>query len=139
MNNLIENLKKIAPSICIKVEWTEDENFSWDGDGPDPILDGYSPYDVDVRAMTIVNGDLIEGRESLGGCYRDSGNITDDDEDVHGYLPQMIAVAAGELYLLTKNPEALKIRVVMDEEMKRRYEIQSTSRKDSTSLRLRHC
>lgn len=88
------DLRKIAPSISFSVELSEDHNYRWDGDGPDPAEDGYVPYDVDVTAKAIVDGDEIVGRASLGGHYQKPG---EPDPEIGGYLPQMLQEAADEL------------------------------------------
>jgi hypothetical protein len=91
---ILANLKKIAPDISFKTTWTPDPNFRWDGDGPDPAEEGYQAYDVDVFARAIVNGEIVEGRNSLGGSYSTPG---EHDPDIHGYLPQMLEEATAEL------------------------------------------
>ena len=97
----IEILKTEHPDVHISVTRELDEYFQWDGDGPDPELDGYEAYNVDVEAMTIRNGELITGSDSLGGSY-----FKPDEEigECHGYLPQMIDEA------LERLDEALKER-----------------------------
>lgn len=87
-------LKKVAPSISFSVFYTIDHNFRWDGDGPDPVDEGFDAYDVDVYARTVVDGDILEGRASLGGTYEKPGT---KDPDIGGYLPQMLEEAVDEL------------------------------------------
>src|ERR1700721_1573741 len=90
----IDALKLSRPDVVITVSRERDDNFSWDGDGPDPVNDGYYPYDVDVTARTIRNGEMIEGTASLGGSYYQ------DEEpigEIHGYLPQKVDEAIEEL------------------------------------------
>ena len=92
----IEALRLARADVAITVSRTVDECFVWDGDGPDPIDEGFQAYDVDVVASTIRDGKLIEGRASLGGSYYQ------DDEplgEIHGYLPQMVEEAIEELDL----------------------------------------
>ncbi len=82
------------PDIAIVVTRTRDENFQWDGDGPDPAEDGFDAYDVDVKAFSIRNGQLLEGSASLGGSYFREDEPT---AEIHGYLPQMVEEAVEEL------------------------------------------
>ena len=91
---IFAKLKKVAPNIAFSVERTSDPNFVWDGDGPDPAEEGYVAYDVDVYARAIVDGEVVEGQDSLGGVY----DLPDElDPDVNGYLPQMLEEATVEL------------------------------------------
>src|SRR5262245_24213466 len=91
---ILANLKKLCPNISFKTTWTPDPSFRWDGDGPDPVEEGYQAYDVDVYATVIVRGDTTEGRQSLGGSYSQPGH---HDPDIHGYLPQMLEEALNDL------------------------------------------
>lgn len=91
---ILDGLKKHAPLIAFSVSWTPDPNFVWDGDGPDPADEGYEAHDVDVFARAVVEGELMEGRDSLGGAYERPGSF---DPDIHGYLPQMFQEAVDEL------------------------------------------
>lgn len=74
MNQLIQEIKAIVPHMAIKVKWELDPYESWNGDGPNPRDDGYSPYNVTVTSYTIVGGELLSGDESLGGCWEDPKN-----------------------------------------------------------------
>lgn len=90
----IEQLRQTRPDVAIVVTREVDSYFSWDGDGPDPRDEGYSPYDVDVKAVAVRKGKLVEGVASLGGSYF----LPDEDTgEVHGYLPQLIEEAVREL------------------------------------------
>lgn len=93
-NQIWKRLKDVCPNIQFEVTWSEDPHFEWDGDGPDPADRGYQPYDVDVYARAIIRGDLVEGRDSLGGVYEKPGAY---DRDVNGYLPQMLLRAVDDL------------------------------------------
>jgi hypothetical protein len=90
----IEELRVSRPDVAITIERELDPYFSWDGDGPDPRDEGYSPYTVTVMAIAIRNGELLTGDDSLGGCYYRPNEPIDD---VHGYLPQMVEEAVDEL------------------------------------------
>lgn len=92
-----EKIRKLAverPDVAFRVERDLDETFVWDGDGPDPVEDGYYPYDVTVTAFTIRNGEVIEGTSTLGGSYY---GYDEEIGEVHGYLPQMVDEALAEL------------------------------------------
>lgn len=87
-------LKEIAPQISVGVRRDEDTNFIWDGDGPDPSEFGFIPYNIDVYAMSIVNGEEVEGHGYLGGSYDKPGEF---DPDIGGYFPQKLEEAFEEL------------------------------------------
>lgn len=90
----IEALRLTRPDVAITVTRELDPSFEWDGDGPDPTEDGFDAYDVDVVACCIRNGQLIEGRASLGGSYFQP---EEPIGAVHGYLPQMVDEAVEEM------------------------------------------
>ena len=92
---IIEGLAKIAPHVAIDVSWELDSYHSWDGDGPDPRNQGYSPYDVTVTAKTIIDGRERDGKAHLGGVYEKPG---EQDQDIHGYFTQMVDEALVELH-----------------------------------------
>lgn len=91
---IFNNLAELAPSVVFRASREADECFVWDGDGPDPWEEGYTPYNVTVEAMTIVGGVTVEGQSHLGGSYY---KFDEPIDDVHGYLPQMLEEAAEEL------------------------------------------
>lgn len=92
---IISGLSKIAPHVAIDVSWEEDLHYVWDGDGPDPGLEGYVAHDVDVTAKTILGGREITGQDSLGGVYEKQG---EQDQNIHGYFPGMVDGALSQLY-----------------------------------------
>lgn len=111
-------LKEIAPNVAFTVELTPDPNYRWDGDGPDPYDNGFTPNDVDVKATMIVKGEPVSGSSSMGGHY------TNDkpDSDLGGYLPQMLKEAADELAKeLPGNPDLAAVSVFLTQEMRERY------------------
>jgi hypothetical protein len=123
---IFDELKTRAPSICFAISREEDSYFSWDGDGPDPRDDGYTPYNVDVEARAIENGEVRTGRNSLGGSYY---KPEEPLGDVHGYLPQMLEEAAeelcGQLSDASLRVQARAAQAFLNEEMQRRYDAQS--------------
>jgi ABC-type cobalt transport system substrate-binding protein len=92
---IVSGLSKIAPHVAIDVSWEEDLHYVWDGDGPDPGLEGYVAHDVTVSAETIIDGRKIDGKAYLGGVYEKQG---ERDQNIHGYFPQMVDEALSELY-----------------------------------------
>lgn len=90
----LTTLKTIAPGIAITVSRTRDDSYTWDGDGEDPVERGIYPFDVDVTAKAIINGEIVEGSASLGGSYFEP---EEPIGDVHGYLPQMLEEAIEDL------------------------------------------
>ncbi|MCP4643085.1 MAG: hypothetical protein GY851_21745 [bacterium] len=93
-HELITEMARARPLVHIVVEWEEDPNHVWDGDGSDPVEDGEIAHDVTVVAQTIMFGRMIEGVSGLGGSYSPRGGP--HCPDIHGYFPQMLheAVAA---------------------------------------------
>lgn len=88
-------LRDMLPTVAISVHREHDRDAVWDGEGPDPVEIGYEPYVVVVRAIAIMNGEIIEGSAYLGSSYYKA------DEPlgmVHGYLPQLIEEALEELH-----------------------------------------
>src|SRR3990167_1328629 len=128
---IFAQLKKIAPNISFKVSRSPDHNFRWDGDGPDPAEDGYVAYDVDVYARTIIDGEVVEGRQSLGGSYDKPGEF---DSDIHGYLPQMLEEAATELAGELKGDAAPLLRQLAEA---KKYLKQVLSSRYASSMRRR--
>lgn len=131
---IFAELKKIAPNIVFSVRREEDPNYRWDGDGPDPAEEGYVAYDVDVTARAIVNGEDIEGRNSLGGTYNKPDEF---DQDISGYLPQMLEEAAKELLMQLRDVvgleepidrQAMAAGKYLREVMRLRYEEQRRGR-----------
>lgn len=93
-SEIAARLAILAPCIAFSVSREIDENYRWDGDGPDPRENGFDAYDVTVTARTIVDGQIVEGENCLGGSY-----FQDDEPTgkIHGYLLQMLAEAVCDL------------------------------------------
>lgn len=93
--SITDRLKITRPEIAIVVKWKENCDYEWDGDGEDPIKEGFYPYNVNVCASTIRNGELIEGFAYLGGCYSEDAGKS--EPDINGYLDQLVEEAVAEL------------------------------------------
>jgi hypothetical protein len=123
---LRDTLRTLAPSVCFQLQRSPDEDTRWDGTGPDPIENGYRPYDVDVIAITIIQGQIVRGDSSLGGSYYQ------EDEPlglVHGYLYQMLDVAAEKLSESVPqghpiHDQIAAVRAYLREVMQRNYDQQ---------------
>lgn len=87
-------LKRLAPSVIFSVSAEIDPCYRWDGDGPDPVENGFDAYDITVKALTIDCGTIREGEAYLGGSYFEPDEPTGE---IHGYLLQMLEEAAEEL------------------------------------------
>lgn len=118
---IFRELKRIAPNIAFSVDWTEDPNFKWDGDGPDPRDQGYLFYDVEVNAKTIIHGEEYEGKKYLGGV---DGKPDEQDPDVHGYLPQMLQGAVADMIadLPDSMAQAHEVMKYLDDVLYARYD-----------------
>ena len=93
-SEIAARLATLAPSISFSVSREIDENYRWDGDGEDPAENGFDAYNVTVTARAIVDGQIVEGENSLGGSY-----FQDDEPtgEIHGYLLQMLEEATQDL------------------------------------------
>lgn len=90
----IADLRVWCPEVNISVTREIDDFAVWDekelGEKPDDC----QPYVFTVTARTIRNGEMLTGESTLSESW-----CTPDEpiDDVHGYLPQMIDEALGEL------------------------------------------
>lgn len=125
--SLLDTLAKIAPAITFNVAREYDPHFRWDGDGPDPVEEGYLPHDVTVYA-TAGNR---EGIASMVGHYQKPGEV----DDLGGYLPQMLEEAVNALameiqgdsfYKTAERDIAVAVRY-LKREMAERYAKQMSS------------
>jgi len=90
---LLDELKQKRPEVSVRVTWEIDPYYEWDGDGE--LLEDMIAHNVDVKALTIINGVLLEGVASLGGCY--SNEDGSHDPEIHGYFPQLLEEALEDL------------------------------------------
>jgi len=93
--DILDKVRKEDSGIHIGIEWQQDPNFVWDGDGPDPANDGIVAHDVTVTACKIIAGEMYEGSANLGGSYSPYGGP--HCPLIHGYLAQMVEEAVTEL------------------------------------------
>ena len=97
-------LAALAPSISIRTIWEHDPDPSFSElSGPglafeneDP--DEWSPWQSEVRATAIVNGDEITGSAYMGGTWEKAGNDpATSNPTISGYENQMTQEALEEL------------------------------------------
>ncbi len=94
---ILSALRRIAPNVSIETNWSEDADFIWDGDGPDPAEKGYFPHTVEVVVtVETEGGKTFSGNDFLGGTYARPGV---EDPNVSGYFPQMLEMALKGLHL----------------------------------------
>ncbi len=94
---ILSGICRTAPNVSIEINWREDADFIWDGDGPDPAEEGYFPHTVEVVAtVETEDGTTFSGIDFLGGTYARPGV---EDPNISGYFPQMLEMALKELYL----------------------------------------
>ena len=103
----IDQLKAESPHIAISVDAEYDGLYEWDGCGEDHKEDRLYPFVVTVTAYAIQDGEIIQGRECLGGCYAESAVDFEQDEssdqyEIHGYFHQMAEQAVLDLHLATE-------------------------------------
>ena len=94
-DKIVEKLRADRPEVAVSVTWEQDLSFAWDGDGPDPVEDGFVAHDVTVTVTSVRDGELVEGHSHLGGSYSEFGGP--HCPDIHGYFPQMLEEAIEEL------------------------------------------
>ena len=93
---ILSGVRRIAPNVSIKIRWQLDRYYIWDGDGPDPVEQGYVPHNVYVSAVVVTTeGKTVFGRGVLGGVYESEGM---EDPNIHGYFPQLLEIALMELH-----------------------------------------
>ncbi len=94
---ILSGVRRIAPNVSIKIRWQVDRYYIWDGDGPDPVEQGYVPHNVYVSAVVVTTeGKTVFGRGVLRGVYESEGM---EDPNIHGYFPQMLFTALEELHV----------------------------------------
>jgi len=94
-DSILAALAVSRPDSAVSVKWELNESFEWNGDGPDPIEEGYYPHEVTVTARTIRGGKMIEGTSCLGGSYSEFNGP--HCPMIHGDFPQMLDEAIAEL------------------------------------------
>ena len=110
-------LKTLAPSICIETHWSIDEyadRMSDACDGADPANDDdWTAWQSEVRATAILDGDMIQGTDYLGGTYE---RIGDDPAITNPEISDMVVNAVTELLLKaqTDTPQTLALRAEID-------------------------
>lgn len=122
---ILDRLRETAPDVAFSVATQPDHDFRWDGDGPDPAEDGFTACDVDVTAAVVSGGRLISEVSSMGGHYTRADR---PDDDLGGYLPQMLRDAADGLLRQigdhTARPGLAAASALLGDEMRRRYDEQ---------------
>lgn len=83
------------PNVILQIEKDIDHWHKWEGEGRDPRVHGFQPYEVTITATMIVNGEFVVGQDSITGIYLDPGMPIVGS--CNGYLPQMVKEAIGDL------------------------------------------
>jgi len=100
---LLRELAIKSPHINIQVIYSIDEDIyqHWDGEQSTEELEaqGLTAYNVEVKATTICNGEMLEGNAYLGENWMKHPN---ECEEIHGYFPQMLDEALQELYSIVE-------------------------------------
>ncbi len=120
---IMRALRKIAPSVEFSVEHYEDPTEVWEGPDPNPRDEGFEAYSVTVSASAIWKGKRLTGNAYLSGVWEKPDKI---DPDIGGYLPQMLELAAKELYIVSgkKIPEAVKAHMYLERVLAERHQEQ---------------
>ena len=92
---VIEDLRLARPGCAVTVDWVQDVDYIWDGDGPDPADLGMVANRVTVRATEVQDGRIYTGEAYMFGVYEPLGGAL--PEDVHGYIGDLVAEAVSEL------------------------------------------
>lgn len=123
---LYARLKTVAPNVAFGAASKKDHYYVWDGDGPDPVDEGFYAHDVEVTATAVTEGAIQTGTAYMCGHYRKDDEPLDD---LGGYLPQMLEEAANELVKLTPPDSHLRAELtnalsLLTQEMRDRYDAQ---------------
>ena len=93
---ILSGIRRIAPNVSIGIRWEVDPYFVWDGDGPKKAERGFIPHNVYVSAVVVtMEGKTVFGRGALLARDEVPGQ---EDPNIGGYLPQMLATALDELH-----------------------------------------
>lgn len=120
--DIVKALAGVMPNVAFAFEVLPDPDGEWDGDAPDPRLVGMEALIVDVKAGTIINGQLVQVTKSICNCYAYPG---DGPDAVAGdYLPQLMEEALAELsfHPWVNQEQVSKGRAWLLAHMRKRYE-----------------
>lgn len=93
---LQKHLATLAPSVSIVTLWEHDPDARFDEltapgcafENENP--DAWNPWQSEIRAAAIVNGETVTGEEYLGGTWEKVGdNPAESNPDISGYELQM--------------------------------------------------
>jgi hypothetical protein len=92
---LIEELKETKPNFNVEVTACPDFDYQWDGDSEDPKKSGLYPFVLEVKVIAVIEGEMKECSEYLGGCYARKASAfnstrSKDAYELHGYFSQML-------------------------------------------------
>jgi hypothetical protein len=111
--NLQKDLTLVAPSISIETIWEPDPYARFDElDLPGEDPDDWQPWQSEVRASAIVEGELLSGSAYLSGTwekYLDKPWIS--NPEISGYENQMIVEALEDLEKSGRMQPALVLEI----------------------------
>ena len=95
-------LSKIAPYVSIRTIWEIDLDcgpISSECEGFEPSEDyNWTPWQSNVQAVAIIEGDEIKGNAYLGGTWEKAGDVPEkSNPEISGYERQMTVEALQEL------------------------------------------
>jgi len=88
-------LRRIAPDIAFSVYWVDNEAIVMTQEEVQQMVrEGNREYYVEASALTVLDGEVYEGKAVLTGFFYKLGEL---DPDLGGWLPYLLWVATLEL------------------------------------------
>jgi len=85
---IFRELRRIAPDIAFSVYWSENEAIVMTQEELQQMVkEGNREYYVEASALTVMDGDVYEGKAGLTGLFYKLG---DRDPDLGGSLPYLL-------------------------------------------------
>jgi hypothetical protein len=109
---IMEAVAIAAPSIHLETIWSFDEDARWDIDDPELDPEDFTPWQSEVRATCIHNGQFVTGHAYLGGTWEKYGDSPEkSNPDISGYFPQKAEEALSELQKQLANCDSARLYI----------------------------
>jgi len=123
--SLFQVLRNIAPTVVFSLDWSPDNDTVWESEYGEQ--EDLMSYIADVSVVAILEGVMVKSNIYLGDCWEVPGDF---DEDIGGYLPQMLKESADNLLReqlslpLEIRNQLLAATIFLSSEMTRRWKKQ---------------
>lgn len=92
---IFRELRKVAPDIAFSVYWGENESIVREKEERQQMAqEGNFEYYVQASALTVISGEVYEGKAGLTGFFYKLG---ERDPNLNGWLPYLLWNATLEL------------------------------------------